>query len=372
MAGKRRRRSWGTIKKLPSGRYRPEYTGPDGIVYCSSEHGKPATYSARIDAEHWLTDVRRSIDLEKWRPPGAEKVRGLTLREYSKTWLADRTLTPRTRALYEDLLRLHVNPVLGDQLLVQISPAAVRAWHSGLQTGSTRKAHAYSLLHAIMATAVADEVINANPCRIRAAMTTKRKRDITLLTADELHVLADEMPEALRAAVLLLGWCGLRSGEMKELRRKDMAADGSVIRVERAVTYRSGVTAVGSTKGKAGRTVTVPPHIRAEVLEHLERHVSPSRDALLFTGTGERGHITDWDFRKPFKKAAKEIGKPELRIHDLRHVGAVLAAQAGATTAELMGRIGHTTPAMALRYQHVAAGRDAEIAAEMSKRRRGS
>lgn len=372
MAGKRRRRSWGTVKRLPSGRWRPEYTGPDGIVYCSSDHGKPATYSAKIDAEQWLGSIRRTIDLETWRPPSAEQARGLTLRAYAETWLSHRDLKPRTRALYEDLLRLHINPTLGDQKLSQVSPAAVRAWYSALKTGPTRKAHAYALLHAIYATAITDEVVESNPCRISGAMSTKRKRDVVLLTGDELHAVAGEMPANLRAAVLLLGWCGLRSGEMKELRRKDVARDGSVIRVERAVTYRSGATVVGSTKGKAGRTVAVPPHIRPALLEHLEKHVSPNRDALLFTGTGEYGHITDWDFRKPFKKAAKAIGKPELRIHDLRHVGAVLAAQAGATTAELMLRIGHTTPAMAMRYQSVAAGRDAEIAAEMSKRRGGS
>ena len=53
------------------------------------------------------------------------------------------------------------------------------------------------------------------------------------------------------------------------------------------------------------------------------------------------------------------------RFHDLRHTGAVLAAlaaQSGATLAELMHRLGHTTPAAAMRYQHAAAERDREIA----------
>lgn len=45
-----------------------------------------------------------------------------------------------------------------------------------------------------------------------------------------------------------------------------------------------------------------------------------------------------------------------------------MAAQEGATVAELMGRLGHTTPAMALRYQHVAEGRDAELARRMAAR----
>lgn len=58
---------------------------------------------------------------------------------------------------------------------------------------------------------------------------------------------------------------------------------------------------------------------------------------------------------------------PDLRFHDLRHTGAVLAAQAGATLAELMARLGHSTPGAALRYQHAAAGRDTQIAIALSR-----
>lgn len=64
--------------------------------------------------------------------------------------------------------------------------------------------------------------------------------------------------------------------------------------------------------------------------------------------------------------ARESAGRPDLRWHDLRHTGAVLAAQTGATLAELMGRLGHTTPGAALRYQHAAQGRDAEIARRLS------
>ncbi|WP_228488971.1 hypothetical protein [Raineyella fluvialis] len=55
-----------------------------------------------------------------------------------------------------------------------------------------------------------------------------------------------------------------------------------------------------------------------------------------------------------------------MRWHDLRHTGAVLAASTGATLAELMARLGHSTAGAALRYQHAAKGRDAEIAASLS------
>lgn len=65
----------------------------------------------------------------------------------------------------------------------------------------------------------------------------------------------------------------------------------------------------------------------------------------------------------------KQVGLPEgFHFHDLRHTGNQLAAEAGATTRELMRRMGHSTVRAAMRYQHSTDRRDRDIAAEMSKR----
>lgn len=89
------------------------------------------------------------------------------------------------------------------------------------------------------------------------------------------------------------------------------------------------------------------------------------RDVTLFITTrGKR--LSKTAFTKTVKNGFASVGKPDMRVHDLRHVGATLAAQAGATTKELMSRIGHTTPAMAMRYQIAAQERDAAIADKLS------
>lgn len=90
-------------------------------------------------------------------------------------------------------------------------------------------------------------------------------------------------------------------------------------------------------------------------------------DALLFPAAGDpTRHLAPASLYKVFYRARDAVGRPDLRWHDLRHTGAVLAAQTGATLAELMGRLGHSSPQAALRYQHVAGGRDAEIAQALS------
>lgn len=355
------KRGFGRLRELPSGRWQAAYTGPDGRV-----HKAPRTYAAQIDAEGWLAGERRKIDLGTWG--AVERSDAVTLRDYAGQWMKQRQLRPRTRQLYESMLERLILPELGDLKLVTLTPAQVRTWHTALGTERlTRNAHAYALLHAICATAVQDEVLDANPCRIRAAMQTKRRRDVDILTPAQVDKLASKMPKRLQASVIMAAWLGLRWGETSELRRKDIGDDCSVLRIRRAVTYRSGKFYVREPKTAAGiRNVAVPPHIRPILKAHLENHVGRAADSLLFPDE-DGTHLRADRYRYWWELARKAIKKPHLRVHDLRHVGAVLAAQSGATTAELMHRLGHTTPEMALRYQHVAEGRDAEIAERLSK-----
>lgn len=359
MSGKRR--GFGRIRQERSGRYSAAYIGPDGNL-----HRATRTYANEHDAEGWLAAERRKIDLDTWGV--VERSDGITLRVYAERWLKQRTLRPRTRQHYDSMLERLILPELGDIKLAKLAPARVREWHSELGTErATRNAHAYALLHAVCATAVQDEVLDANPCRIRAAMQTKRKRDVDVLNPAQVDTLAAAMPAELQASVVLAAWCGLRWGETSELRRRDITRDAATLKVHRAVTYRKGEFHVGEPKTAAGvRDVAVPPHIRPMLKAHLKNHVEPGPESLLFPGEDGK-HLRGDEYRTHWEKARAAINKPNLRVHDLRHVGAVLAAQSGATTAELMHRLGHTTPQMALRYQHVAENRDALIAERLSQ-----
>jgi integrase len=122
-------------------------------------------------------------------------------------------------------------------------------------------------------------------------------------------------------------------------------------------------------KSDAGiRDVAIPPHLLPLVRGHLKDYVRAGKDALLFPAAFDSGvHMAPSTLYKVYYPARKAAGREDLRWRDLRHTGgAVLAAQTGATLAELMGRLGHTTPGAAMRYQHAAADRDAEIARRLS------
>lgn len=372
------RRSFGAIRQLPSGRYQVRYTGPDG-----AQHKPRRTFATYDDAAAWCAAERRLIDLDVWTPP-AERAKEtpradpLTFGEYARLWIEQRKLKPTTRNLYRSQIETHILPTFDGLALDDIAPSDVRAWYAELErkpvrsvgkehTGETRTARTYALLKTIFATAVEDGLIESNPARIKGASQVRRKLSIEVLTPAQLDALAGAMPEKYRVLVMLAAWAGLRRGEVLALRRRDIDDDGATIHVQRAVSFVRGVPTIGTTKSTAGaRDVSVPPHIRSALAAHLAEHVKRGKDSLLFPGK-DGGILDEWTLRYHFTTATDAAGLDDLRFHDLRHQGAVYAARAGATTRELMERLGHSTPAMSMRYQHAAAGRDAEIAERMSK-----
>ena len=81
----------------------------------------------------------------------------------------------------------------------------------------------------------------------------------------------------------------------------------------------------------------------------------------MFCG-GKGQPIRRANFYVVWKRAREEVGLPHLHFHDLRHTGNTLAAATGASTKELMARMGHASPRAALIYQHAIRERDHAIA----------
>lgn len=299
--------SFGNVDRLPSGRWRARYTGPDG-------QRRGQTFPTKSDARAWLATVSADV-----------------------------------------------------------TPARVRRWHehAARSTGATALAQSYRLLRSILNVAIEDGAIPVNPCRLPKAASPEPATPARALTASEVQQLADALPARYRALALVLGFGGLRFGEGTALRRRDVSPDGSVLTVERS--QRSGV--VGSPKTSAGvRTVALPAFVADALALHLETHVPSGLDALVF-GTASGHFLARSNASSMFRRAAEKAGLPPTRVHWLRHTGATLAAAVpGVSTKDLQARLGHSSSAAALRYQHAVSTRDSDIARaldEMMRSRSG-
>ncbi|GAA2900854.1 MULTISPECIES: tyrosine-type recombinase/integrase [Streptomyces] len=356
-----KRRHFGRVRKLPSGRYQARYLGPDGQL-----RPAPETFRTKRDADDWLADKQTELRRGDWHDPDAGKV---PFGEYAAAWIKERELTATTRQLYGSLLRHHLEPAFGVVNVAEISPPLVRRWRAdklASGTGPTTVAKAYALLRAIMGTAVADQMIRRNPCTIKGASTVHTPERPTA-TVQEVYDLADAMQPRYRTLVLMAGFLGLRWGELIGLHRRDIDLDHGAVRVRRAVAELfNGQREIKAPKSAAGkRTVSIPAAIIPDIRDHLERFAEHGADGRVFLGskgaTPRRNH-----FNRLWRKACSDAGIKGLHFHDLRHTGNTLAASTGASTRELMARMGHSTARAALIYQHASAERDRLIADALS------
>jgi integrase len=121
-------------------------------------------------------------------------------------------------------------------------------------------------------------------------------------------------------------------------------------------TAMSGQSITKEPKTRAGRrTVAIPPHIVEMLISHMDLYVGSS-DVAFVVGGSDRSLSVAWH------RARSQLGRNELRFHDLRHSGLTWSAATGASLAELMRRAGHASQTAALRYQHATDDRDRVLA----------
>ena len=228
-------------------------------------------------------------------------------------------------------------------------------------------AKAYRLLHAILNTAVVEQKIPRNPCMIPGASAeTSDERPIA--TVNQVYELAQAVGDRWRSLVLLATFCGLRFGELAGLTREDIDIERAVVVVRKDLDeLDGGHLQPGEVKSAASnRIVSIPDALIEEIRHHLDTFAAAGPQGALFVGRAG-GRLRRSNFRKnSWVPATHAVGVKGLRFHDLRHTGNTLAASTGASTRELMARMGHASARAALIYQHATRERDAAIASALS------
>ena len=364
---KRHHSSFGTVTRLPSGRFRARYTGPDGL-----RRTAPATFETKTAAQDWLAGVRTDLVRHQWSAPERGDV---PLTTYLADWLDSAAhLRPSTLTAYRGVaerwvLTPHGGVALGEVALSAITPDLVRRWYAGLcrdthaaaveralsrsrtsdaeaarawarergmpvkatgrlpvrvldcwrragrpassavaevpaDAGRVIAVHAYRLLRAVLNTALGDGVIVANPCRLPGAGSFDAA-ERQPASADEVAGLARAMPPRYQAAVLVAAWSGLRPGELFALRRADVSIDGTCLHVDRTLVELPGSgVGFGPPKSHAGRRmVHLPPGVARALVQHLEVFVADDREALVFTT--EAGRPVDKSRRSTLMRRAR-------------------------------------------------------------------
>lgn len=404
-----KREGWGSLRKLPSGRWQARYPAPDGEIYTArTDDDKPLTFQTKSDARTWLASVHTKIARGQWEPPTvvaarrraeaeAEHARSIGFTEYSERWMELIRTQPNrsgkkraagTVRSYQGKVTGYLVPEFGATPVREIDVARIRVMTDRLDqipsplnprskfNGITRPV--LIVLMMILRQAARDGVIPVAPNisiprqeAVRHDSDHDPNEDVA--SPEQVEALYEATPELYRIMILLAAWCQLRRGECLGGQRRDLEwhDDGSAtLHVRRQLNANTGdYTNLKSDAGK--RSLSVPSIMLDRLREHLEANVGPDAKAP-FVPTSVQGSMplsnTRWGYIWGESRDAVEGLPPGFRFHDLRHTGLTMFAQEGATLAELMRRGGHSDMRVVLRYQHATMTRDRELAQRMSER----
>lgn len=380
---KRTRRGWGNISKLPSGRHRARYVGPDGKL-----HNAPTTYTRRSDAAAWLDKERELIDRGTWTPPEGRGPAWTvhTLHETYRRFIEQRNtpLALSTLDGYEREWRLRIEPHWGaGRDVATIRHEEVWDWRRGPLAGEGRRDRAaLELFATLLARAARWGWIDRNPAEgITISKKPVNAQDRHVFTPTQVRTYLEAAEPHHRALLACVALGGLRSGEVRALRRCDLDLDGLRLHVRQAVGFgrRDGqwVTELKPPKTTAGvRTLPMSKLLAGILRDHLTRHPRVG-EALVFTNT--KGQVMGPTFPDQcHAKALSNMGlrtseaekrrlrrrgvtpprENTIRLHDLRASYATWLFLEGYGVAEVMAWLGWSKAEMALEvYSRVFPGR---------------
>lgn len=349
------RNSWGSTRKLPSGRTQARYTGPDGGTYKA-----PNTFPDELSALGWLADKRREIDLGVWVPPNQEPKRSIpTVGEMVSHWLQQCEAEVTTGEMRETSLVTYTNIVekritpytdLTGTPVDELTSVMVSSWWQKITTDfpttPDRNKRAYSKLKTVVGLAVEYGYLSYNPVQVKAARKRAPSKRKKLPSTEELQAILDQVADRFKLGVCLCLFHGIRVGEMLALQAKHFEATpggGLGIRIEgnlqRVPNGKGGVMMKWQPpKTEAGyRVVPVLAEFVPLVRRHLREFTNGPEDYATTTAKGTI--MMDTSFRSVFSLARDKANvDPEITPHYGRNWLITRLAEAGATPKEI-GRI---------------------------------
>jgi integrase len=300
-------------------------------------HGAPWTpETARAEALRVLGEVAKGAD-----PAGAKSAAKAapTVAELAVRFLtehAEAKRKPRTAREYRRLFEKVILPVLGRKRIGEVTRQDVARLHHAKRETPTEADRALALLSVLFTFAErqGERPDGSNPCR-HVERFPQRRRE-RFLSADELARLGDALalyrgPPYHPAMIKLLVFTGARLGEV-------LGLQWEWINMER-----------GEARLPDSKTGAKTIHLPAPALEVLRGLPRLEGNPYVL---GARRSTTF--IEKPWRLIRMAAGLEDVRLHDLRHAFASVAAASGMSLPIIGKMLGHTQAQTTQRYSHLA------------------
>ena len=312
--------------------------------------------------------LNRAQEREKAAREAAEAAKLKTVRQYADGVFMptkEATFSENARSSYRMFLGKHILPVLGDVLLVEVSPAMISKLLIDFQRAGYANAKTvklYNILNGIFEMAFLDDSIPMNPM-LKVKRPAPRKDEQPKEESDKAYTVqelsyilscAAQEPLQWQTYISLAADTGLRRGECCGLQWSDIDFKAGTVTVRRNLQYTAaaGVYATSPKNGKA-RVVDVGPDTLALLKRLREKQAQSCISKWCFTQAGTAEPMHPQSPTRYFQKFGQRYGVKDFHPHKLRHSSASIAITSGADVVSVSERLGHSDTAVTLRmYAH--------------------
>ena len=367
----------GTIRKRVDGRWEGKYTlgyePKTGKLIRKSVYGK-----TQKEVRLALSKIVSEMDSGTYAEPSKMKVS-----QWLDEWLASYTMNskPATRSAYEEHIRVHIKPSLGDIPLKQLSTRDIQQLYTNLlkerELSPKTVRNIHGVLHRTLEQAKLLGYIRVNPADAAVTPRVEKKQVETLDAEDIGKFLAAIRGTKYEYPLFVAVFTGLRQGELLGLTWDCVDFEHGMLLINKQHNRVKGDTEFrfASLKNDKARVLTVADEVIDVLKLQKQRQESwaaalgngwENPDNLVFTTEFGR-YINNKILYQNFKRIAKNLGKPGLRFHDLRHTYAVNSLRAGDDIKTVQENLGHATASFTLStYAHATPGMKRESAKRMT------
>lgn len=371
----RRAKGEGSLRRRADGRFEVRLFDPVS--------GKRRSLLARTEEEavQRLKAAHRTID------DGVALAEGrLTCRVFFENWLIStkQTVRPSTFRRYEQLLRLHATPHIGNLKLRSLTPTHLRTLYVSLQRRLAPQtvAHVHRVLHSALQQAASDGLIARNVASLVSPPRIPHREMVTLTGGQVAGLTAAAEGHRMAAMFVLAATTGMREGELLGLQWGDCDFTKGTISVRRTLAlvrrgnpqYQEPKTASARRKVTLSRTglAALKAHRACQLAERLESGLWEDRNLVFCDAIGHELDASHF-LRDVWAPLRSRAGLPDgFTFHGLRHTAASLSLAAGVPVATVSAMLGHANPSITMRiYAHAVPGTQ-QLAADAMDRLLGS
>ena len=363
----RAKRTFGTVRQLPSGRFQALY------FYNGQYHKAPMTYRTKSEANAWLAVQAGTIAQGTWSPVSNDP---MTVAELAAQWLNSNPLKQESsRDRDRSIVENHIKPSLGQLNITHVTKARcqelVDNWTAKNHLSASTVVRQVAVLHAVFQYAVDDRKRLDNPAnKLRLPKEEPAERPYQDLTSDDYDRLAGALGPDDAVMMWLGAETGARWGECAGLTVGDVNLLGATVTISMQLDRKG--NRVKTKTRTAGQPLDISQALVDDLAAHFERRriTGADPDTLVFTTVEQNSmlHYSNWRLRV-WGPACRKAGLAGLGFHDLRRNNASTMHDVGLPVKVAQERLRHKKSSTTLDIYTKASKRGHKEAAEAIAKR---